>query len=82
MYHGTATDASLLMDHLGSYVFHGAETPTIDDHMVIGYSLGGHASWQLFFNEPRITAAVVIVGCPDYASKDFISFRASRVKSS
>ena len=66
VYHGTATDTSLLIDHLGSYLFLDSDAPAIDHHFVIGYSLGGHAAWQLFFNEPRITAAAVIVGCPDY----------------
>ncbi|RDW91290.1 hypothetical protein BP5796_02455 [Coleophoma crateriformis] len=64
--HGTATDVSLLIDHLGSYIFHGPNTPSIDQHMVLGISLGGHAAWQIFFSEPRVTTAVVIIGCPDY----------------
>lgn len=37
----------------------------------MGVSLGGHSAWQLFFNEPRIIAAVIIVGCPDYMRKQF-----------
>ena len=67
VYHGTAADASLLIDHLGSYLFRDPGAPLIEQHFVVGYSLGGHAAWQLFFNEPRITASAVIVGCPDYA---------------
>lgn len=67
VYHGTATDTSLLIDHLGSYLFQHPNAPVIEQHFVIGFSLGGHAAWQLFFNEPRITASAVIVGCPDYA---------------
>ncbi|PMD57056.1 uncharacterized protein K444DRAFT_615508 [Hyaloscypha bicolor E] len=66
IFHGTALDTSLLIDHLGSYVFHAADAPSIDQHLVLGVSLGGHAAWQVFFNEPRVTAAVVIIGCPDY----------------
>ncbi|KAL3424581.1 hypothetical protein PVAG01_03862 [Phlyctema vagabunda] len=45
--HGTATDVSLLIDHLGSYIFHGPEAPPIDRHIVHGISLGGHAAWQV-----------------------------------
>jgi hypothetical protein len=69
VYHGTATDTSLLIDHLGSFVFNeheGKPKITIDRHFVLGVSLGGHAAWQLLFSEPRIEAAVVIIGCPDY----------------
>lgn len=32
----------------------------------MGVSLGGHVAWQALFNDPRITAAVVVIGCPDY----------------
>ncbi|KAG9245281.1 hypothetical protein BJ878DRAFT_541434 [Calycina marina] len=67
VFHGTATDTSLLIDHLGSYIFRFSDAPVITQHFSLGFSLGGHASWQLFFNEPRVTASVVIVGCPDYA---------------
>jgi len=67
VYHGTAADTSLLIDHLGSYIFQDTDGPVIKQHLVIGYSLGGHTAWQLFFNEPRISASAVIVGCPDYA---------------
>jgi pimeloyl-ACP methyl ester carboxylesterase len=66
VFHGTALDTSLLIDHLGSYIFHGPDSPTIDEHLVLGISLGGHAAWQVFFHEPRVTAAIVIIGCPDY----------------
>ena len=34
--------------------------------MVLGISLGGHAAWQCLFHDPRITTAIVIIGCPDY----------------
>ena len=69
IFHGTALDMSLLIDHLGSYIFHGPDSPSIDQHLVLGISLGGHAAWQVFFNEPRVTAAIVIIGCPDYMRK-------------
>jgi pimeloyl-ACP methyl ester carboxylesterase len=66
IFHGTAIDTSLLIDHLESYIFTAAKAPIIDQHLVLGVSLGGHAAWQVFFNEPRVTAAIVIIGCPDY----------------
>jgi len=66
VYHGTALDTSFLIDHLGSYVLSGPNAPHIDQHLILGISLGGHAAWQAFFNDPRVTAAIVIIGCPDY----------------
>ena len=69
VFHGTALDTSLLIDHLGSYIFHGPDGPVIEQNLVLGISLGGHAAWQVFFNDPRVTAAIVIIGCPDYMRK-------------
>lgn len=73
VYQGTAMDVSLLIDHLGSYVFRESGSPRIDDHFSLGISLGGHASWQCFFHEPRISASVVIIGCPDYMRMSLFS---------
>lgn len=64
-YHGTATDTSHLMSYITSYAF-----PTSDhmivNHLVLGISLGGHAGWHCLMHDPRITTAVIIIGCPDY----------------
>jgi pimeloyl-ACP methyl ester carboxylesterase len=65
-YHGTATDASHLMDHLESYIFTAPTGPRITTHAALGISLGGHATWHCLLAEPRITAGVVGIGCPDY----------------
>jgi pimeloyl-ACP methyl ester carboxylesterase len=66
IYHGTALDTSFLIGHLASYVFPPPNATVIDQHLVMGVSLGGHAAWQVLFNDPRVTEAVVVVGCPDY----------------
>jgi len=66
IYHGTALDTSLLINHLGSYVFNEPDAPPIEQHLVMGISLGGHAAWQVLFGDPRVTAGVVVIGCPDY----------------
>ncbi|KAL9638932.1 MAG: hypothetical protein Q9164_001241 [Protoblastenia rupestris] len=34
--------------------------------IVCGVSLGGHAAWQCLVADPSITAAISIIGCPDY----------------
>ena len=60
-YSGTAQDVSHLITHLPSYL-----PFKFNQHICGGVSLGGHATWQLLLNEPRIAAGIVIVGCPDY----------------
>ncbi|KAH9878153.1 hypothetical protein J1614_003370 [Plenodomus biglobosus] len=65
-YHGTATDVSQLLDHLESYIFHTPGTPHITTNLALGISLGGHATWHCLLSEPRITAGIVGIGCPDY----------------
>ncbi|KAJ8067474.1 hypothetical protein OCU04_004819 [Sclerotinia nivalis] len=66
IFHGTAMDTSLLIDHLPSYIFNTKDSPLIEQHLVLGISLGGHSAWQVLFSDPRVTAGVVIIGCPDY----------------
>ncbi|KAJ4299069.1 hypothetical protein N0V90_004313 [Kalmusia sp. IMI 367209] len=65
-FHGTATDTSQIMDHLESYILSSPDSPKITQHFVLGISLRGHAAWHCILSEPRITAAVVGIGCPDY----------------
>ncbi|KZM24399.1 uncharacterized protein EKO05_0010424 [Ascochyta rabiei] len=65
-YHGTATDCSHLIHHLESYIFHTPSSPSITNHFALGISLGGHATWHCLLSDPRITAGVVAIGCPDY----------------
>lgn len=65
-FHGTATDTSQLINHLESYIFTSPSSPRITNHLALGISLGGHAAWHCILSDPRITAAVVGIGCPDY----------------
>ena len=64
---GTARDTSLLMDYLPSFVFPKSDR-NIVEHLVLGVSLGGHAAWSCLLHEPRVSAGVVIIGCPDYVN--------------
>lgn len=64
---GTARDVSVLIDYLPSYIFPSSERKT-SDNLVLGISLGGHAAWSCILHEPRISAGVVIIGCPDYVN--------------
>jgi pimeloyl-ACP methyl ester carboxylesterase len=65
-YHGTAADTSQLINHLESYIFTSPNDPKITHHFALGISLGGHATWHCLLSDPRITAGVVGIGCPDY----------------
>lgn len=55
----------MLIDHIPSAIFAGS-VHTINQNVVLGVSLGGHAAWHCILHDPRITAAVIIVGSPDY----------------
>lgn len=64
MVKGAVADMAGLMDVVGGYVGR-----RVDAHVCLGWSLGGHAAWQAWAGEPRIDAAVVVVGCPDFAGE-------------
>ncbi|KAK7709293.1 hypothetical protein SLS64_006205 [Diaporthe eres] len=65
---GTVVDTSLLIDTLPGYLFLEScpSPPAFDQHVCLGVSLGGHSTWQALFAEPRISAGVSIIGCPDF----------------
>lgn len=65
-YAGTAADTSLLLDYLPGYIFPHSDR-TIDHNIVLGVSLGGHAAWHVILHDPRFSAAIPVIGCPDYA---------------
>jgi dienelactone hydrolase len=58
-----------IRDIVGSYLFRDRPGIAIDRHLALGVSMGGHSVWQLMFAEPRVSAGVVVVGCPDYMCK-------------
>jgi pimeloyl-ACP methyl ester carboxylesterase len=66
-YHGTAVDTSHLITYISSYIFPHSNH-SITNNMVLGVSLGGHATWHCLMHDPRVMTAIVIIGCPDYAS--------------
>ena len=76
---GTSLDTSLLLTHLQSYIFSSASSPyRLTQHLVLGISLGGHAAWHCILHDPRITAAIVIIGTPDYTG--LMAHRAAKSK--
>ena len=81
MVSGMMMDTIHLIDSLEGYLFGAGGGPgartggaggagrQINQHLVLGVSLGGHSAWQLLFAEPRVTAGVIVIGCPDYMRK-------------
>lgn len=61
LYSGSAQDVSMLITHLPAYL---SFRPAM--HICAGISLGGHATWQCMFSDSRVTAGIIVVGCPDY----------------
>lgn len=66
-YHGTSTDTTQLLDYLEAYIFPDArDHRVIVQNVVFGISLGGHAAWHVLMHDPRFSAAIITIGCPDY----------------
>ncbi|KAL1886005.1 hypothetical protein Cpir12675_006939 [Ceratocystis pirilliformis] len=78
---GMVTDTISLIDVIEGYLFPedmAKSGSRIDQHMILGKSLGGHTTWQALFKDPRITVGVAIVGCPDFMR--LMKDRAQRTK--
>lgn len=71
MVSGMVADQSLLMDLIEAYLFPAAESDgkTIDQHLVLGVSQGGHSAWQAVFGDKRVRGGVAVIGCPDFMCK-------------
>ncbi|OJJ43357.1 hypothetical protein ASPZODRAFT_136203 [Penicilliopsis zonata CBS 506.65] len=67
IFQGTARDVSLLIDYLPAFVFPESEK-RITEHLVLGVSLGAYAAWSCILHEPRVSAGITIIGCPDYVN--------------
>ncbi|RPD65172.1 alpha/beta-hydrolase [Lentinus tigrinus ALCF2SS1-7] len=74
---GTAQDVSYLIDFLPSYMFPNGERH-ISQWICAGKSLGGHSTWIVLRNDPRVKLGIPIIGCPDYLT--LISKRAKAHK--
>lgn len=61
---GGVTNTASLMDMVSGYL-----QRTVDAHISLGWSLGGHTAWQQWIGDDRIDASVSIVGCPDMMGK-------------
>ncbi|KAF8601525.1 hypothetical protein BDV93DRAFT_524696 [Ceratobasidium sp. AG-I] len=65
LYTGTVTDVSFLMTHLQPKLFPNDDR-TIDKWMVMGFSLGAHATWHIAAHDPRVSLLIPIAGTPAY----------------
>ncbi|CAE7204587.1 unnamed protein product [Rhizoctonia solani] len=65
LYTGTVNDVSFLITHLQPLLFPHDER-TIDKWMVMGISLGGHASWHIGTHDPRVSLLIPVIGSPSY----------------
>lgn len=66
-YQGTSTDTSQLLDHIEAYIFPDAsDKRKITRNIVFGISLGAHAGWHVLMQDPRFSAGIITIGCPDY----------------
>lgn len=63
---GTAQDVSGLIDSIPAVLFPDAtSSPPIEDWIVVGISLGGHSTWIVGAQDPRVRCIVPIIGSPD-----------------
>lgn len=76
---GTSVDTSHLITYISSYVFPTSER-VFSSHIVLGVSLGGHAAWQCLFHDPRVSTAIIVVGCPDYYALMFDRAQLSKLR--
>ncbi|KAI9658247.1 MAG: hypothetical protein M1821_002380 [Bathelium mastoideum] len=67
VFQGTAIDTSTLLEYISAYTFPHNEH-IITTNLVLGVSLGAHSAWHCITSDVRFSAAVIVVGCPDYLS--------------
>lgn len=63
---GDARDVSFVLDFLPPYLFPHDER-SVAEWVITGKSLGGHSTWHVLANEPRIKVGVPFIGMPDYS---------------
>ncbi|PCH00950.1 Hypothetical protein PENO1_045630 [Penicillium occitanis (nom. inval.)] len=76
MMDGIVADMQTVMKFLESYV-DGLFVPTA--YIATGLSLGGHVTWDILAEDPRIQIAIIIVGSPNLT--DMLVDRLSQYKS-
>ncbi|WVR08863.1 hypothetical protein IAU60_005922 [Kwoniella sp. DSM 27419] len=73
---GGCHDVQLVMDFLAAYIFpHGEKQ--IGEFIMTGISLGGHVTWRLLREEPRIKIGIPIIGLPFESFPKYMGPRAA-----
>ncbi|KAG1146190.1 hypothetical protein G6F38_005101 [Rhizopus arrhizus] len=75
MLYGTSRTVSELMDVIEHYLFGPLERPRVETWGVVGFSMGGHASFLAAAEDPRLSVAIPIVG-----TSDFLALMTDRLK--
>ena len=65
---GCVADNQGLIDVVAGYLFLEGRK-NVDQHLVLGVSMGGHSAWQLMFADERVEAGVMVIACPDFMRK-------------
>ncbi|OWZ39271.1 hypothetical protein J010_04030 [Cryptococcus neoformans] len=60
---GGCHDVSLIMDFLAPILFPNGEK-TVESFVITGISLGGHVTWKLLHDDPRVQIGIPIIGLP------------------
>ncbi|WVQ73062.1 hypothetical protein IAR50_002625 [Cryptococcus sp. DSM 104548] len=72
---GGVHDIQLLMDFLPAYLFPHGEL-TVEEWVITGISLGGHVTWKLLHDDPRVRIGIPIIGLPFESLPKYLGARA------
>ncbi|WWC90998.1 uncharacterized protein L201_005937 [Kwoniella dendrophila CBS 6074] len=75
--YGGAQDVQLVIDFLAAYLFPRGEK-VIEEWIATGVSLGGHVTWRLLREEPRIKIGIPIIGLPFESFPKYMGPRAEQ----
>ncbi|WVO15427.1 hypothetical protein L204_103085 [Cryptococcus depauperatus] len=73
--HGGVHDVQLVMDFIGAYLFPNGER-VIEEFVATGISLGGHVTWKLLHDDPRVRIGIPIIGLPFESVPIYLQARA------
>nr|ODO03828.1 hypothetical protein L204_00167 [Cryptococcus depauperatus CBS 7855] len=72
---GGVHDVQLVMDFIGAYLFPNGER-VIEEFVATGISLGGHVTWKLLHDDPRVRIGIPIIGLPFESVPIYLQARA------
>lgn len=69
----------MIMEYLPAYLFPHAEREVVE-FMTCGVSMGGHVTWRLLREDPRIRIGVPIISIPSEAQGEMLIKRVGKVE--